>query len=80
MTKFHPQEDDTTEFKLILTDKFEKEVVAFLNSEKGGDIYIGVADDGKIKGVENAQEEKINRPVMDPHAGQRGAPSGGGNH
>lgn len=52
MIKFHPQEDDTTEFKLILNDKFEKEVVAFLNSEKGGDIYVGVASNGEIVGVE----------------------------
>lgn len=53
MTKFHPYEDETTEFKRQLTDALEKEVVAFLNSAKGGDIYIGVEDDGTIVGVEN---------------------------
>ena len=39
-------EDNTTEFKSELNDKLEKEVVAFLNSKKGGDIFIGVEDDG----------------------------------
>ncbi len=41
-------ENETTEFKRELTDSLEKEVVAFLNSGKGGDIYIGVDDDGTI--------------------------------
>lgn len=47
-------EDSTTEFKVELTDNLEKEVVAFLNSAKGGDIYIGVDDSGHAVGVENA--------------------------
>lgn len=34
-------ESDTTELKRELTDKLEREVVAFLNT-KGGDILIGV--------------------------------------
>ena len=46
-------EDNTTEFKVELTDHLEKEVVAFLNSEKGGDIYIGVDDSGHVAGVSN---------------------------
>ncbi|WP_440683340.1 winged helix-turn-helix transcriptional regulator [Cysteiniphilum halobium] len=41
MTTFHPYENETTEFKRELNDRLEKEVVAFLNSAKGGDIYIG---------------------------------------
>ncbi len=53
MTTFHPHEDETTEFKRELTDSLEKEVVAFLNSDKGGDIYIGVADNGTVVGVDN---------------------------
>lgn len=44
-------EDNTTEFKVELNDKLEREVVAFLNSEKGGDIFIGVDDDGHAVGV-----------------------------
>lgn len=46
-------EDSTTEFKQELNDKLEKEVVAFLNSEKGGDIFIGVQDNAHVVGVEN---------------------------
>lgn len=63
MTTFHPYEDETTEFKRQLTDTLEKEVVAFLNSEKGGDIYIGVADDGKIVGVDNP--DKLQLAIID---------------
>ena len=44
-------ENSTTEFKRQLNDALEKEVVAFLNSAKGGDIYIGVDDDGDVVGV-----------------------------
>jgi len=40
------------EFKKILNDKFEKEVVAFLNAD-GGDLYIGVDDKGNFIGVDN---------------------------
>ena len=32
-------ENSTTEFKRQLTDSLEKEVVAFLNSDIGGDLY-----------------------------------------
>ena len=44
-------ENHTTEFKATLTDKIENEVVAFLNSKEGGDLYIGVADDGEVLGL-----------------------------
>ena len=36
-------EDTRNEFKIKLTDNFEKEVVSFLNTN-GGNIYIGVND------------------------------------
>ena len=52
-------ENSTTEFKLVLNDKLEKEVIAFLNSSKGGDIYIGVNDNGDIVGVENADKMQL---------------------
>ena len=58
MNKFK-QEDDKTEFKLILNDKLEREVVGFLNSAQGGDIYIGISDKGKIVGVENANQLQL---------------------
>jgi len=41
-----------TEFMPILNDKLEKEVVSFLNSPKGGYIYIGVSYDGAVLGVD----------------------------
>lgn len=51
MTTFQPYEDEAAEFKRELTNTLGKEVVAFLNSAKGGDIYIGVEDDGTVIGV-----------------------------
>ena len=40
------QESNRVEFKAILNDKMEKEIVAFLNNREGGVLYIGLADDG----------------------------------
>ena len=45
-------EDYRTEYKIKLTDQLEKEVVGFLNSREGGLIYIGIADDGQVVGVD----------------------------
>ena len=53
MSKFG-KENSSTEFKLQLNDALEKEVVAFLNSAKGGDLYIGVDDEGNVAGVADA--------------------------
>jgi len=53
------QEDNLTEFKAELNDKLEKEVVAFLNSEKGGDIYIGIADNGTCLGIDNPDQLQL---------------------
>lgn len=58
MSKFG-SENSTTEFKLQLNDSLEKEVVAFLNSTKGGDLYIGVNDDGELVGVQNADTQML---------------------
>lgn len=40
-------ESNIVELKKELNDKLEKEIVAFLNYREGGDLYIGVDDDGK---------------------------------
>lgn len=40
-------EDKRNEFKTKLTDDFEKEVIAFLNTE-GGNIFLGVSDNGCV--------------------------------
>jgi predicted HTH transcriptional regulator len=63
MTTFHPHEDECTEFKRELTNTLEKEVVAFLNSAKGGDIYIGVEDNGSVVGVQNL--DKLQLAIID---------------
>lgn len=49
------QEAETIELKSIAADDVKKEIVAFANSA-GGIIYVGVADDGAVLGVENADE------------------------
>jgi predicted HTH transcriptional regulator len=49
----HNTEDQHLEFKRELTDKLEKEVVAFLNSRDGGVILLGVDDSGKVLGLED---------------------------
>lgn len=54
------QESHRIELKSRLTDDLEKEVVAFLNSREGGEIYIGYNDDGTILGVENADDVMLN--------------------
>ena len=45
------RESNITELKASLNDKLEREVVAFLNYREGGDIYIGVNDDGTPAGL-----------------------------
>lgn len=60
---FQPKENETTEFKRQLTDSLEKEVVSFLNSDKGGDIYIGVNNNGTIHGVESP--DKLQLAIID---------------
>ncbi len=51
-------ETERIEFKKILNDKLEKEVVGFLNTRHGGMIYIGV-DDGKVIGVNDIDKVEL---------------------
>ena len=46
-------ENETTELKSIYVDDIKKEIIAFANTF-GGTIYIGIEDDGRICGVEDA--------------------------
>jgi len=46
-------ENQNTEFKRVLNDRFEISVIAFLNSKDGGIVYIGIDDDGSVFGVDN---------------------------
>ncbi len=52
----------TVEYKRELSDDFEKEVVAFLNS-LGGELFIGVNDDGVIKGVQDP--DRLSLAIID---------------
>ena len=46
-------EDCRNEFKIKLPDDLEETVISFLNSKDGGNIYIGVDDNGKVIGLKN---------------------------
>lgn len=43
-------EDSRNEFKEVLNDSLEKEVLAFL-TKNGGNIYLGVSNNGSIVGI-----------------------------
>lgn len=53
------QESHRTELKSRLTDVLEKEVVAFLNSREGGEILIGISDDGNLIGLNDADGDML---------------------
>ncbi len=63
-------ESDRVEFKRELTDKLEREIVAFLNNREGGVLYIGLDDNARPVGLENADElqlkiaDKIKNNIM----------------
>lgn len=47
------------EFKGELNDKLEKEVVAFLNNQEGGILYIGLDDDGHPTGLTDLDSTQL---------------------
>ena len=49
------RESETVELKSVVVEDIKKEVIAFANSN-GGKLYIGVADDGTVIGVDSADE------------------------
>jgi predicted HTH transcriptional regulator len=53
------QENNRTEFKSKLNDRFERAVVSFLNYAGGGEIIIGVDDNGTAVGVADADAEQL---------------------
>jgi len=55
MNKMSFHETETVELKSVVTDDIKKEIIAFANCD-GGVVYVGVADDGTVLGVENADE------------------------
>ncbi len=60
------QKSETMELKEIVVEDIMKEIVAFANS-MGGTLYIGVADDGSITGVDNPDTttQQISNMVRD---------------
>lgn len=48
-------ENEQTEYKVQMTDDIYKEVIAFANTNSGV-IYIGVDDQGSVRGIENVDE------------------------
>lgn len=47
------RESENVELQAIVGDDMKMEIIAFANSN-GGTIYVGVADDGAVLGVEDA--------------------------
>ncbi len=52
-------ESNRIEYKEKLTDKLEKEVIAFLNYREGGIIYIGIDNTGKTIGISNTDSLQL---------------------
>lgn len=52
------RETETVELKAIVRDEIKKEIIAFANCD-GGTIYVGVADNGEVLGVENADQSAL---------------------
>ena len=49
------KESSSVELKSIVNDDFKKEVIAFANTN-GGEIYVGVDDNGVVVGVDNVDK------------------------
>ena len=61
------QESNRIELKEKINEKLEREICAFLNNREGGVLYIGVADDGTIVGVSDADalQKKVAERIRD---------------
>lgn len=52
-------ESNRIEYKQTLTAQLEKEVIAFLNAQAGGVIYLGMDDLGHVIGLENCDDIQL---------------------
>ncbi len=52
-------ETNRIEYKQELTDDLEKEVIAFLNYQKGGIIYLGIDKNGIVVGLQNTDSIQL---------------------
>lgn len=55
MTIMDKQKSPTVEFKRKLTNDVKREIIAFANTQ-GGELYIGMDDDGSVVGLKNAKK------------------------
>ena len=53
------QESNRIEYKRELSDSFERAVVSFLNYAGGGEILIGIDDDGVVHGIGDTDAEQL---------------------
>jgi ATP-dependent DNA helicase RecG len=53
---FELKETESIEFKRELNESIKKELIAFANTY-GGEIYIGIDDDGKVIGLDNGKRD-----------------------
>lgn len=60
---FNKVEDTRTEFKEILNDKLEKEIVGFLNTN-GGNLYIGINNNSEVIGIKD-NIDKVQLEIKD---------------
>ena len=60
------REKETVEFKWIYTEEIRKEIIAMANTA-GGTIYVGIADNGEVLGVEDPDGviQRISNGVRD---------------
>ena len=63
---FELKETQSIEFKRELNESIKKELIAFANTY-GGEIYIGIDDDGAIVGLDNAKQhlEAVSNIIRD---------------
>lgn len=52
-------ENQHIEFKQMVTPELEREVVAFLNSNEGGVIYVGINKKGTVVGIEDIDQAQL---------------------
>ena len=53
------KETNRIEYKRELNDRLERAVVSFLNYPGGGEVLIGVDDDGKAVGLSDIDSEQL---------------------
>lgn len=60
----HYEENESVELKSNITDEVKAEIVAFLNSNLNGTIFIGVDDSGKTLSLSQKELDKIDSKII----------------